>query len=146
MKWMGLLAFLALQLFSSCALSPHASKTNLMFMDTKAFDQDLSQAMSDTPEMITISMRGNVSVNNIPSRLNNWLKAITISEGRLEVDPPTKSVALIIAIATALPSIYTWIKNKVTYRGSNHYNAKIYYDSETGNINKIVFHKKEIKK
>ena len=141
---MKLVYFFTFLFLSSCAITPDSQKTQLTFMDTNTFDHELSNSMAAHPQMITVSMLGKVSINKIPKRLGKWLGAVTEKKGRLDVNPSnTKSLALIIAVLSGLPSIYKWVKIKVSYANTIHHNAKIFYTPETGNIQKVIFRKKE---
>ncbi|MCK5718104.1 MAG: hypothetical protein KAH77_11495 [Thiomargarita sp.] len=138
--------FFTALLMNACTLP--SSQTKLVFMDTNTFDSDLSRSMSANPDSITVSMVGDVSINKIPPRLNTWLGAVKDKEGSLDVkaepeESKKRSLALLVAVVTALPGFYSQLKTWVSYRDTSHYNAQIYYDSKTSKINKIVFHKKK---
>ncbi len=142
-----LVYFFAALFFSSCA--GHPPKTQMTFIDAKLFDQNLSDSMSAESQKITVNMVGNVSINNMPERMSKWLGAVADKRGRVTVMAAakdgseasyTKSLTLIVGI---LPTIYDWLKKELWYGAAMSYDAKVIYDPDTGQVNKVEFTKKK---
>jgi len=133
----------SLLLISGCTHTPTTAKhsENLSFMDTDVFDKNLSSSMSADTETISIAITGDVSINQIPNRLGNWLSAVVDKQGQVEVEPKTRSLGL-AAIFGLLPAAYQYLKKEFLYGDAEDYNATIFYDRDTGLVNKVVFTKR----
>lgn len=130
-----LISFLAALLVGSCATT--SPKTQMTFMDIKAFDTDLSASMSASTDPITVAVTGGITVNNMPERLGNWLSVVDI-----ELNPKTKSLAW-AQLFEGLLEISEWLKEKLLYGQAGKYNATVFHDPETGKIHKVVFSRKD---
>ena len=149
-----LICFLTILFIISCASNQTKTKeelTNLRFIDADTFDQNLSKSMSIDNDTITVSMIGKVSINKIPERLGKWLSMITTEMGKVDfksTTPPkpinernTGSLA-ITAVMGLLPSTYDFLKNKFFYSSAEKYDAILYYQADTGLLEKVTFVKK----
>ncbi|HHB92048.1 MAG TPA: hypothetical protein ENK59_02400 [Thioploca sp.] len=124
---------------------------NLHFIDVDTFDQNLSKSMSIGNDTITVSMIGKVSVNKIPERLGKWLSVINAKMGKVDfksTTPPkpinernTGSLA-VTAVLGLLPSTYDFLKDKFFYSSAEKYDAILYYQADTGLLEKVIFVKK----
>lgn len=134
----------SLLLISGCTHTPTTAKhsENLRFMDTDVFDKNLSSSMSADTEIINVAITGDVSINQIPNRLGNWLSAVVNKQGQVEVEPETRSLEL-GAILALLPVAYQYLKKEILYGDAEDYNATIFYDPDTGLVNQVVFTKRK---
>ncbi|MFK5969082.1 MAG: hypothetical protein QM487_03030 [Candidatus Marithrix sp.] len=143
-----------LTILISCTSNQTKTKdelANLHFVDADTFDQNLSESMSIDNDTITVSMIGKVSVNKIPERLGKWLSVITTKMGKVDfksTTPPepinernTGSLA-ITAVIGLLPSTYDFLKDKFFYGSAEKYDAILYYQADTGLLEKVTFVKK----
>jgi hypothetical protein len=106
-------------------------------MDLEVFDESLHQSMQAGKPDITVNVMGDLTVNKIPDRLGNWL-SVMMEKGELDYVPQTKSLELL----AFLPVLYDYVKEQLKYRPANDYHATVFYQQNTGKIDKIVFHKK----
>ena len=137
---------LAVLLLGGCTASTPTKRApnqpeHLNFMDTVVFDNNLSQSMSADAENIQIAITGQVSINQIPERLGKWLSAVVDKQGRVNVEPQSDTKFL-GAFLGLLPTVYSFLKEEISYGPAMNYNATIFYEPETGLINKVVFTKK----
>jgi len=149
-----LIYYLAILVICGCASDSIKTKeelANLRFVDANTFDQNLYESMVANTETINIAMIGKVSVNIIPERLGKWLSVITTKQGKVDfksTTPPkpasertTGSIA-VTAIIGILPTAYDFFKGEISYGPAVNYNAVLYYQADTGLLEKVVFIKK----
>jgi hypothetical protein len=138
--------FIALML-SSCTTQPHKTREqleNIHFIDTEIFDKNMLQSMYANTKNINVAITGEISINQMPERLGKWLGAVVEKQGRVDVKPEmmTKDFG-ISAFFALLPYAYNFVKEEFSYGISGNYNATIFYNPETGLIDKLVFTQKE---
>ena len=153
-----LIYFLVLIFLSACESTPTKNQTELMnlnFVEIESFDQNLSESMSADLNTIQVKMIGPVSINQIPERLGKWLSVVRDKNGRViltktrtaqkssndnnEVETSKLPIVLILG---ALPSTYKFLKQESIYGVAANYNVKIFYNPESGIIEKLIFQKK----
>lgn len=124
---------------------------NLRFIDAETFDKNLSESMSSNSENITVSMIGKVSVNKMPERLGKWLSIITNKMGKVDFKSTTPAKPInerntgslaISAVIGLLPSTYGFFKDEFFYGPAVNYDAILYYQADTGLLEKVIFIKK----
>jgi len=156
MKYMKprLIYCLVILFICGCVSDPTKTKdelANLHFLDANTFDQNLSESMLANTETINIVMIGKVSVNKMPERLNKWLGVITNKLGKVDfksTTPPkpvnerTTGSLAITAIIGILPTAYDFFKDEISYGPAVNYDAVLYYQIDTGLLEKVVFIKK----
>lgn len=146
-----LICFLTILFIVSCTFNQTKTKeelANLRFIDADTFDQNLSESMTNNTNTITVSIIGKVSVNKMPERLGKWLSVITTKMGKVDfksTTPPkpinernTGSLA-ISAIIGLLPSTYGFLRDEIFYGPAENYDAILYYQADTGILEKITF-------
>jgi len=116
------------------------------FIDTGAFDTELSNSMTASVSTITVTTLSPVTVNQMPDRLGKWLAAIREKGGNVDIEPKTKSVASVLGMLFSILSDYAplILGNQQTnsYEAASSYNAQIFYKPNSGEIKKIQFTKK----
>lgn len=139
-----------------CNSTPNKSQIdleNIRFIDTEIFDKDLIQSMKANSETITISIIGDISINNIPERLGKWLSIVMDRKGNVyfnkiksNTDIPlnertisAEPVSLLIGV---LPTAYKFLKKEASYGLAGNYNVTVFYIPENGLIKKIIFTRK----
>jgi hypothetical protein len=143
---------------TACESTPTKNKSELMnlsFVDMEDFDQNLSESMSANLDTIHVKMIGPVSINQIPNRLGKWLSVVRDKNGHVDLtakkNTPHKSNGdnevgtnklPILLILGALPSTYNFLKQESIYGIAANYNVKIFYNSESGKIEKLIFRRK----
>lgn len=158
-----LIYFLVLVFISACESTPTKNPTptqnsselmNLSFVDLEDFDKTLSKSMSANLNTIEVKMIGPVSINQIPERLGKWLSVVRDKKGRVDLTPKTKphksngdneigtSKLPVLLILAALPSTYKFLKNENIYGIAANYNVSIFYNPDSGQIERLIFHRK----
>jgi hypothetical protein len=152
---MKLIITVILLVLIGCNSTPIKSQielANVRFIDTEIFDKDLIQSMKANTETITISIIGNISINNIPERLGKWLSIVMNKQGNVyfnKIKPNRKiaqyerttgveAVSLMIGV---LPTAYKFLKKEASYGLAGNYNVTIFYMQDNGFIKKIIFTK-----
>jgi hypothetical protein len=123
------------------------SQEKLVFFDSEAFDIDLAQAMQDRAEEVRVTFAAPTSLNNFPSRINLWLREVKHSDGAVTaVDPSaptggqtTRGVGMIFDLIDLLTGIHDRQEAAERLQLAHAYNARILYDSTTGNARELVF-------
>jgi len=126
---------------------------NIRFIDTEIFDKDLIQSMKANSETITVSIIGNISINNIPERLGKWLSIVTDKQGNVDfnkikstntaLNERTTGVEPVSLVIGVLPTAYKFLKKEASYGLAGNYNVTVFYILDNGFITKIIFTKKE---
>jgi len=118
---------------------------NIRFIDTEIFDKDLIQSMKANSETITISIIGNISINNIPERLGKWLSIVMDKQGKVDfkINERTTGVEPLSLAIGVLPTAYKFLKKEASYGLAGNYNVTVFYIPDNGFINKIIFTKKQ---
>jgi hypothetical protein len=142
---------------SACESTPTKNKSELMnlsFVDMEDFDQNLSESMSADLDTIQVKMIGPVSINQIPERLGKWLSVVRDKNGRVDLTKTKKprksngdnevgtSKLPILLILGALPSTYNFLKQESIYGIAANYNVSIFYNPDSGKIERLIFHRK----
>lgn len=124
------------------------TKPTFVFMDTNAFDRSLSSALGKTPPAVTITFLGQVTINEIPERLERWLAEAESHKGSIALAPDPevkeggKSLMAIGGGVSIAVTTYVYVKRFITYRPVQHYNVKIYHVPGEADITRIVFTRK----
>ena len=116
----------------------------LEYINSTAFDQSLSNAMTQADTKIDVAVITPFSSNNIPERLDSWLTVITENGGEVSTKPASGERD-IVAVALTLYSVYQIIKAQIRYVPAQNYHATLLYrrnDSGDALIEKIVFTRK----
>ena len=152
-----LMYLLMLVFISACESTPTKTNSdlkNLSFVDMEDFDENLSKSMSADLNTIQVKIIGPVSINQIPERLRKWFTVVREKNGRVDLTETKKhrkkngdhesgmSKVPIILFVSALPSAYKYLKNESVYGNAANYNVKIYYNPDSGKIEKLIFQKK----
>ena len=126
---------------------------NIRFIDTEIFDKDLIQSMKANSETITVSIIGNISINNIPERLGKWLSIVTDKQGNVDfnkikstntaLNERTTGVEPVSLVIGVLPTAYKFLKKEASYGLAGNYNVTVFYIPDNGFIKKIIFTKKQ---
>ncbi len=153
---MKLIITLIILVLLGCNSTPTKSKIeleNLRFIDTEMFDKDLIQSMKANSETITISIIGNISINNIPERLGKWLSIVMNKQGNvyfnkikstnIALNERTTGVEPVSLVIGVLPTAYKFLKKEASYGLAGNYNVTVFYIPDNGNIKKIIFTKKQ---
>ncbi len=116
---------------------------DLAFLDSRLFDEQLSGRMSKGVNPLEVVLRpgGDVTLNNLPDRLDRWLYTVDQSGGRVAVasTKPGDERAL-LGIALDLAS-FAWEKaeEQRLYGPAENYDALLRYDPDTGVLEEVVF-------
>ncbi len=151
--------FLILFFLGGCASESTKIQKNmesLSFIDMEAFDNDMNQAMSVDTKNIDVVLTGEVSINALPDRLGKWLSVVVDKQGRVdtkniksspnegensEMTEKERTLGLSLLLGL-LPKAYDFLTKEQSYGAAGDYNATIFYDGETGLVEKVVFTKK----
>jgi len=126
-----------------------AEKTpaQVTFFDSRLFDSSLSKELAGDADVVEVNISGKVSLNNIPTRMDQWLTTVGENgELTLKQAEPQLKAKFIGAIA---PVVFAMIKQfsvERTLDPAKKYNATIQYVVDRNgesSIEKIVFTKKK---
>ena len=118
---------------------------NMVFLDIRKFDVELSELLKTEPERVEARFLDTVSASEVPQRLDKWLFVIEFLRGdvTLKPDPDRPSTKILgdIAVSLAVGS-YFILRDALLYRPALNYDATVYYDGGDGNLTRIVFTKR----
>ena len=142
----------ALALLSACSSSPTKeeaavaqSPKELMFFDSKVFDQRLTDHLQEGSSKVNIKFEGDVNLNKLPDRIDTWIALINDKGGDVnivKVDEqglPSRGFAM-----DAIQLIYKGVdhlRKKKEYKVLENYDATLYYKAD-GSIHGILLDRK----
>lgn len=127
--------------YTSKDLSPDGpAPSEIEFFDSSRFDSRLSASLKSGHKEVSAKMLGPVSVNNIPERMDRWFFMIEKNGGKVELQPTgPKPKGFVSDIIELTVGAYNAIKEKIIYDPVKQYDAKVYYNPESANIEQVVF-------
>lgn len=116
----------------------------LAFYDSTTFDNKLSSALAANPPEVIIEFPAPVTLNAIPTRLDHWLSKVEEYDGEVELVPVGPADKGIFSEAMSfVVSVYEYLKEKALYFPVKEYDVEIHYARDSGNVEKVVFQRKE---
>lgn len=111
----------------------------LVFFDSRIFDEDLSSAMLGASSEITVNVPVGFSLNKIPERVDRWLYAIKENGGKVVAEPVApKTRGLVSALIDVVVAIFVKLNEMRLYGPTENYDATLLY-GEDGMVSKVVF-------
>ena len=111
----------------------------LVFLDSRIFDEELSSAMLGKSPEITVNAPVGFNLNKIPERVDRWLYAIKESGGKVKAEPAEpKTRALVSALIAIVVAIFEKLDEMRLYAPAENYNATLLYH-EDGTVKKVLF-------
>lgn len=121
----------------------------IVFFDSDAFDNNLAAVFKDRAEEVRVAFAGPTSVNALPKRMNVWLSEVQKSDGTVTAVDPNAAPAsgatrgLGIGLIFDLIDFVTTLQSRQAAAArlalAHAYDARILYDSVTGNAREVVF-------
>jgi len=122
----------------------------LTFINSQVFDNNLSKAMDSQVGEIVVEVASRFSLDVLPERVEGWLVHIQQSGGKVEAEaqPVQTEVAMrgmpvveVIELALAYrEKAKKKAETKAMYAPANTYHAKLYYQKESGTVDRVVFY------
>jgi len=122
----------------------------LTFINSQVFDNNLSQAMGSQVGEIVVEVASRFSLDVLPERVEGWLVHIQQSGGKVEAEaqPVQTEVAMrgmpvveVIELALAYrEKAKKKAETEAMYAPANTYHAKLYYQKESGTVDRVVFY------
>lgn len=124
------------------------ARNKILFIDSRNFDSKLSRALKDDHSEVTVTFLGDVSINEIPKRMEEWLAKAEHYEGTVAVEPDpklakTKSASVVIAGITVAVATYKYLRRKSLFRPVEDYDVLIHHIPGEAVISRIVFKRKD---
>jgi len=115
--------------------------SKIEYFDSGTFDRKLSSTLKQDPSEVTIDFIADVSLNDIPKRMDKWFSAVEKEEGVIDVqvDPDYRTRGIITEVISLAIGAYNFAEEKSTYNPAQNYNIKIYYIQGTGKITRAIF-------
>ena len=125
------------------AKSAATDPAQLVFFDSRIFDEDLSRSMYGEAPKITVNVPVGFNLNKIPERIDRWLYAVKQSGGKVVATPeePVRTRGLISALIDVVVAIFERLDEIRLYSPSENYNATLLY-RENGMVSKVVFERR----
>lgn len=117
----------------------------LEYIDTGVFDNKLAELFEGKAKQVEITIVGNVSINNLPTRLDKWLDKSTQNGSTLSMVGTEKYVKTRGFMDVTLTSVFSFlsgVSDIAKYRNAGTYDIELVYNKKTGNIKSIKFSKK----
>ena len=111
----------------------------LVFLDSRIFDEELSSAMLGGSPEITVNVPVGFNLNKIPERIDRWFYAIKESGGKVKAEPAEpKTRGLVSALIDIVVAIFVKLDEMRLYSPAEKYNAFLLYQ-EDGTVKKVLF-------
>jgi hypothetical protein len=115
----------------------------IVFLDSVAFDSDVSESMWEQNREIVILPSSPFTLNEIPPRMEKWLSVIKESGGQVKAKelPPKTQLAMrgiIGALIDIVVAIFGAVKEQALYGAAKYYDATLEYRKESG-VERVVF-------
>jgi len=122
----------------------------LTFINSQVFDNNLSKAMESEVGEIVVEVASRFSLDVLPERVEGWLVHIQQSGGKVEAaaQPTQTEVAMrgmpvveVIELALAYrEKAKKKAETKAMYSPADTYHATLYYQTESGTVDRVVFY------
>ncbi len=136
-------ALLLALLLAACASAPKPPKSEISFIDSRIFDEELSDALSAGLKEVTVTTEAGVTLGNIPERMDKWLYAIRDADNPVVAKPREgtayRSIGLVALLQAIATGTYEFLRESVTYYPARNYRATLLYDKATGRVDQVVF-------
>lgn len=120
----------------------------LVYEESFTFDWDMSQKLrqGDGEEVVLLTPEG-VTLTEIPEQLDRWLSRVRESGGYVKAAPAPKegeerSRVLLGALFDVLLYLLGIVKEEVTFSPADDYNAILFFEEDTGEVERIIFYPK----
>jgi hypothetical protein len=127
-----------------------AESKQITFINSQVFDNNLSKAMESQVGEIVVEVASRFSLDVLPERVEGWLVHIQQSGGKVEAEarPVQTEVAMrgmpvveVIELALAYrEKAKKKAETKARYAPADTYHAKLYYQKESGTVDRVVFY------
>ncbi len=116
----------------------------IKFVDTSDFDDQLGDRLVEKYAMVVVRPVAPFTVNQIPERLDKWLYAVKQRGGKVELEelPPETLLAkrsVFSFLVDFLIRAFDLIRERVKYDGTQDYDVKISYRTDTGRVERLTF-------
>ncbi len=115
----------------------------VVFLDSIAFDSDVSASMWEQNREIVIMPSSPFTLNEIPPRMEKWLSVIKESGGQVKAKelPPKTQLAMrgiVGALIDIVVAIFGAVQEQAMYGAAKYYDATLEYRKESG-VERVVF-------
>ena len=141
---------------SGCSYQPLNSaeqtpaSSDLRFVDLQKFDKELHSSLSQPLPQVEVAFYNEVTPNQIPDRLQNWMAAVENGGGTVKVIPPPSDIKpkdpfLLLSLASTLWSASKTAKEISTgslFKSAQKYDAQILLKTDSKGVSvvdKIIF-------
>lgn len=115
----------------------------VQFLDTSGFDRKLSASLAGTEPEVNVVFPANITLNNIPERMDKWLSKVEKYGGRVEIQAePEAGRSIITEIFGLFVKAYEAIEEVFIYSPAKNYNVMIHYKARTGIVTRLAFVRK----
>lgn len=125
-----------------------ADVDHLVYEESFTFDWDMSQRLrrAEGEEVVLLTPEG-VTLTEIPEQLDRWLSRVKENGGFVKAtaspkEGEEKSRFLVGAMIDVLLYLLGIVKEEVTFSPADDYDAILFYEEETGEVERIVFYPK----
>lgn len=129
------------------AVQPESARTQVTFIDSSAFDSDLSRALKQNDSRVEVLAPAKFSLNQIPPRLEKWLAQVKETGGEVQAEaapqPGAGTRGLFSLPVELVVALYDKISDRITYGPAQQYDARLHYDKVTGLVDAVDFIKRQ---
>lgn len=115
----------------------------IVFLDSKMFDKSLRGAMRQDHKLIEVEFLDPPSPNDLPERFGAWLSAVQKRGGSVALEPTERPRGAEVAAVQLGVMAAKRIRKKRLFRPAGNYDVLLYYDHDSGMIERAVFTRQE---
>ena len=127
----------------ACASVPKPPKSQIAFIDSRIFDEELTDALTAGLPEVTVETDASVTLGHIPERMDKWLYAVREADNpvvaRPTQEPLVRSIGLVALLQAIATGTYEFLRESMTYYPARNYQATVLYDKPTGRVERVVF-------
>ncbi|RDH84091.1 MAG: hypothetical protein DIZ80_08135 [endosymbiont of Galathealinum brachiosum] len=115
---------------------------HINYIDSSVFDSQFTQLLTGEANSVSVEVMGDISINNIPERLNSWLENSTMNGSTVTmVDSRDveKDRGLPGKVLQLIYEYYKEYQSNIKYEYAGHYDIELIYNKETGSIKNINY-------
>ncbi len=149
-----LIIFVNVAVLSSCSLiskehdhsNVAAKDFSMSYIDSAVFDKKFSQLLEGEANSISIDILGDVSINDVPTRLKVWLDESTSNGSVLAMideEDIVRDRGLLESAVEAVYEYYGEYRYKAQFNNTAFYDIDLVYEKDSGTIKKIIYKRKK---
>ncbi len=117
---------------------PDLSDEAIVFIDSEAFDRDLSEELAKKNREVKVVFAGRVNINQLPERLNKWFTQLKRGGGELHRKPVRRTRGAFSGAVEMVIEGMAYFEEIELMEPTKYYDAIVYFRGD-GTIESVVW-------